>query len=52
MAEVIPQLKKLRYEIENVSGAGIGTLKSEVLRHMYRLIGKSLIPGSPNQAFI
>lgn len=36
IAEVIPLLKKLNYEIEAVSYTGIGTFKAEVLRHIKR----------------
>ena len=38
ISEVIPLIKKLTYDIGAVEHSGIGTLKSELLRFMKRLV--------------
>ena len=37
IAEVIPLLKKLNFDITSITHSGIGTLKAEVLHQMKRL---------------
>ena len=51
IGEVIPLLKKLKHEVDNVDGRGIGTLKSEVLAQTHRWRSTYYIGFCPFHAF-
>ena len=51
IGEVIPLLKKLKHEVDNVDGRGIGTLKSEVLAQMEKYVLHTYIGFCPFLAF-